>query len=116
MGPMARNPRNDAAARELGTALAKLRQTYERKHGPVTPERIARQIEFTCDVSMSAEQVRKYHAGLNDPYNVRERELVALALFYGVPTSKLGKHAAGVLERASDLRNRCIGWLLPAAA
>ena len=111
---MARNPRNDAAARELGAALTKLRQGYERRHGPVTPERIARQIEFSYGVSMSAEQVRKYHAGLNDPYNVRVQELVALSMFYGVAPAKLGKTAGEIVDRARDLLGRCIGWLVAA--
>lgn len=108
---MARTPKNHAAAAELGKHLTALKARYEARHGAVSYERIARHIEFDLGVAMSAEHVRKYHQGDNDPYAMNPVELAAFANFYGVPPAKLGKTAGVLVERAREVLSRSFGWV-----
>lgn len=114
--PMARTPKNHAAAKALGERLTVLHARYETRHGPTSFERIARQVEFQFSVTISGEHVRKYHRGENDPYAMNPVELAALGQFYGVGMSKLGKDVASIVETARDVLIHATGWLLGVTA
>lgn len=113
---MARTPKNNAAAQELGRRLSALHETYKKRHGPTSYDRIAREIEFQFHVVMSHEHVRKYHRGENDPYAMNPIEIAALAAFYGVAPSKLGKDVSAIIKTARDVLACSTGWFHHVAA
>lgn len=90
---MARTPFNTKAATDLGKRLTALRK----KAGNPSNERIGRDLERYQDISVSAEQIRKAHAGLVDPFVGQLDLLAGLAHFYGVEPEALGSVVAARL-------------------
>lgn len=97
---MARTPKNHDAAISLGLHLTDLRARVVQ---PPSFERIGREIEVHFNVTMSAEQVRKFHVGEVDPHAAPLEQLVALAAYYDVGLSDLGPEAGARWNRTSDL-------------
>lgn len=54
-------------------------------------------------ISVSDQQLSNYHAGKSDPRKVRVPVLMALARFYGVPSTELGPVAAAEIAATVDL-------------
>ena len=87
---MARHPKNQEAAAELGEHLTQL---YEAAGEP-TPTDIALWLYKRYDTKVSAETIRKAHRGEVDPTTCRHDLLAGLAAFYGVEVTQLGPMAA----------------------
>ena len=88
---MARTPKNDAAAIELGRILTTLSDEQER---PVKPKQIELWIAHTFSIHYSDETIRRAHKGEVDPTACDPGLLVALAAFYGVQPDDLGDAAS----------------------
>ena len=87
---MARHPKNQEAAAELGEHLTQLHDAA----GEPTPTDIALWLYKQYDTKVSAETIRKAHRGEVDPTTCRHDLLAGLAAFYGVEVTKLGPQAA----------------------
>ncbi len=84
---MARAPRNEQAAAELGEHLAKLAKTNPHAH---TAKAIERWLYKERDIDYSVGTIRKAHHGEVDPTTAPVDLLAGLAAYYGVAADELG--------------------------
>lgn len=89
---MARPPRNELAAAELGKRTSELAAKHPDRPNP---KAIERWLIRNHDLDVSLESIRKAHAGLMDPTTCDADLLFGLMAFYGVSPDELGRFAAG---------------------
>lgn len=109
--PMSRPPKDQQASADLGNRLTVLKEKREKRAGYLSNERIAREMWSEVNYPISAEQVRKYHAGQVDPHTVHLEEIAAVAEYYRVPLRKLSPIAFERGHTHSDLLIRSFGWI-----
>lgn len=115
---MARTPKNELAATELGNRLRTLQEAHQDRP---TPKMIERWLLSTHGLEVSDESVRKAHAGQVDPTGCNLDLLVGLSAYYEVPPAELGRFTemrvqtvlamvGSAPDRGPDLPGGKSGW------